>query len=164
MWIKEFIGENPLFLSHRQIPLAEIVAGIKDRLGAVELPCEEIPHLQMHLFNAVHLPRNEELGLTQDQLNIRALKIPITKKTAHYARRNFTSMVPPEEEDYIYLAFETQVGYTYSNSNKLFLEAKLAQGISQEEIDQAGENYNCYLFYLKQYIGHYFAPFVQEEA
>lgn len=160
MWIKEFVNQNPWFLNHRQIPLEEIIAGMKEHFGALELPREEIPHLNMHLFNAVHLPRNEELGLPEDRLNIRALKIPITEKTAHYVRRNYVSEFP---EDFIYLAFETQVSYTYSNSNKLFLEAKIAQGISQADIDEAGENYNCCLFYLKQYIGHYFAPFIQEE-
>lgn len=160
MWIKEFINENPWFLTHRQIPLEEIIAGMKEQLGAVELPQEEIPQLDMHLFNAVHLPRNEELGLQEDRLNIRAVKIPITEETAHYTRRNY---VPQFPEDYIYLAFETQVGYQYSNSSKLFLETKIARGISQADTAESGENYNCYLFYLKQYVGHYFAPFIQEE-
>lgn len=61
MWIQEFLKINPYFLTHRQISIEEIVAGLKEGCGAEALPKEKIPSLFMHEFNAVHLPRNEEL-------------------------------------------------------------------------------------------------------
>ena len=55
-------------------------------------------------------------------------------------------------EDFIYLAYEEQIRYLYSNSNKLFLEAALAGGISEDDIANQSEEYTCYLFYLQSYL------------
>ena len=55
-------------------------------------------------------------------------------------------------DDFIYLAYEEQVRYFYSNSNKLFLEAVLARGISEDDIINQTEEYTSYLFYLQSYL------------
>lgn len=159
MWIRKLIEENPMLLTHRQLPLSEIVAGLKENYGAVDLSTEEIPSLSMHEFNAFHLPRNEILQLPREQLRIQGLKIPITPQTAHFTGRDY---VPLWGEDSIYLAYETQVGYLYSNSRKLFLEAAIARGISPEEARAEGEDYYSYLHYLQGYLESFVAPFVRE--
>lgn len=76
--------------------------------------------------------------------------------TKHYTEKDYVSMNCYNEtsEDYIYLAYEEQVRYLYSNSNKLFLEAVLARGISEADITNETEAYICYLPYLKSYLQH----------
>lgn len=158
MWIEEFVKRNPYFLTHRQIPIEEIVAGLKEYLGAVELP--EVPSMPMHRFNAVHLPSNEVLGLSEEELRIQAVKIPITERSAHYTLRNY---VPQPDEDFIYLVYENQVGYCYSNSNQLFLETAIARGLHPRDAAEKGEAYFCYLGYLKRFLETCIAPYVKEE-
>lgn len=134
------------------VPLYTVIEQLTEKLHATEIEHGEIPGLKMHLFNAVHLPRNEELQLTQDQLEIKAIKIPITRQTEAYVKRDFVPISSDTgEENYIYLAYETQVGYCYSNSNRLFLETKLMRGIEQKELEQRTEDGLDFLFYLKTY-------------
>ena len=118
------------------------------------MDANEIPNLRMHRFNAYHLPSNEILNLSEEQLEIKAIRVPTTDTTKHYVAKNFVSMNRYDEacEDYIYLAYEKQVGYLYSNSNELFLEAVLAKGISEDDITNQTEKYTCYLFYLQSYL------------
>ena len=52
----------------------------------------------------------------------------------------------------MYLAYEEQLRYLYSNSNILFLETVLARGIPEEAIENKTEDYICYLDYLKHYL------------
>lgn len=52
----------------------------------------------------------------------------------------------------MYLAYEEQLRYVYSNSNILFLETVLACGIPEEAIENKTEDYTCYLSYLNQYL------------
>lgn len=111
----------------------------------------DIPNMWMHEYNAVHLPKNEELQLTVPQLQIKAIKIPINAQTQSYTDRDFVSLSFDASEDYIYLAYEEQVGYHYSNSNKLFCEAVLMEGIDQRDMDDRTENYMVFLFRLKNY-------------
>lgn len=149
-----YIKENPSTIVRGQVPLAEVIDKIKRDTNACDIPIGDIPSLWMHRFNAFHLPSNEVLHLTEDELQIKAIRIPITDATKHYTIKNFRSMNSRDEvaEDYIYLAYEEQVRYLYSNSNKLFLEAALARGVSEEDIAEETEEYTSYLFYLQCYL------------
>lgn len=149
-----YIKENPAAIVHGKVPLAEIIDKIKLKTSAMDIPTGNIPHLQMHRFNAYHLPSNESLNLAEKELRIKAIRIPITDTTKHYTEKNFVSMnrYDEESEDYIYLAYEEQVCYLYSNSSKLFLEAALARGVSEEDIVGRTEEYTCYLSYLQRYL------------
>ncbi len=132
--------------------LLEVVQQLENKFNATHIESEKIPSLKMHQFNAVHLPKNEELQLATDQLKIEALKISITSKTEQYVSQNFTPISSDFKEDnYIYLAYEEQVGYRYSNSNKLYLESKLMQGIDQSDIDKRTATWMDFIFYLKTY-------------
>ena len=152
--VHAYIKENPSVIIHGQVPLAGIINKIKRETDANDILSSDIPNLRMHRFNAYHLPSNETLNLTEEQLQIKAIRIPITDATKHYTAKNFVSMNRYDEavEDYIYLAYEEQVRYLYSNSNKLFLEAALARGVSEEDIAGKTEEYTCYLFYLQCYL------------
>ena len=146
--------ENPSVIVHGQVPLVGIIDKIKRETNANDILTSDIPNLRMHRFNAYHLPSNETLKLTEEQLQIKAIRIPIIDATKHYTAKNFVSMSRYDEavEDYIYLAYEEQVRYLYSNSNKLFLEVALARGVSEEDIAGKTEEYTCNLFYLQCYL------------
>lgn len=149
--ISDYITENPTAIVRGQIPITEVVEKIKKNTNAKDMQVGDIPNLRMHRFNAYNLPSNEILNLTEEQLQIKAIRIPIVDTTEHYTAKNFVSM-KHSGEDFIYLAYEEQVRYFYSNSNKLFLEAVLARGISENDIANQTEEYTCYLFYLQSYL------------
>ena len=152
--VYEYIRNNPNAIVRGLIPIMEVVEKIKRDTSAKDMQADEIPNLRMHRYNAYNLPSNEILNLTEQQLQIKAIRIPIIDNTEHYTTSNFVSMRRSNEdcEDYIYLAYEEQVRYFYSNSNKLFLEAVLARGISEDDIINQTEEYTCYLFYLQSYL------------
>lgn len=134
------------------ILLGQVIEQISKKFNAAQIENGDIPHLWMHRFNAVHLPKNEELRLAEEQLKIKAIKIPINEQVAQYIAKDFTPVLCGDEEaNIIYLAYEEQVDYRYSNSNRLFLEAKLMQGISQKDIDMNREAAMDFFFYLKSY-------------
>lgn len=134
------------------VPLGEIVERLMKEYDAAQFAPEDIPSMQMHRFNAIHLPGNDELKLAADQLQVKAIKIPINHKTRKYTEKDFVSRVHEDgDEEYIYLAYEEQVGYHYSNSNMLFLEVALEKGVTQKEIERDTLEYKDYMHYLKAY-------------
>ena len=151
----DYLEENPTAIVRGLVPITDVVEKIKRETDARDMQVSEIPNLRMHRFNAYHLPSNEILNLTEEQLQIKAIRISITDATKHYTAKDFVSMKHSDEdcEDFIYLAYEEQVRYFYSNSNKLFLEAVIARGISENDIVNQTEEYTCYLFYLQCYLG-----------
>lgn len=136
MWYEEFVKRMPFEEGNPTI--SEICEKLKKEYGAVELPEERIPSLKwVHRFNALHTPENQEhLHLTEDQLHIRALQLP---QSAGYASREGNCANDP-----VYLAFEEQVGYIYSNSNELFLEVNIARGCNRRDIEENTERYNVW--------------------
>lgn len=151
--IKRFVHQNPKFLVKGYVPVSEIIAKIKFSYGGTEILTEIIPNLPMHRFNAVHLPSNELQQLNEQEVQIKAICIPITEASRHYIEKDYVPVHrSAKESDFIYLAYEEQLGYLYSNSNQLFLESILARGIPEAEIQQETEEYTCYLFYLKCYL------------
>ena len=152
--VHDYLEENPTAIVRGLVPITDVVEKIKRETDARDMQVSEIPNLRMHRFNAYHLPSNEILNLTEEQLQIKAIKISITDATKHYTDKDFVSMKRLDEDcdDFIYLAYEEQVCYFYSNSNKLFLEAVLARGISEDDIINQTEEHTSYLFYLQSYL------------
>ena len=148
------VTEHPAAMVRGQIPVAEVVEKIKRETKAEDMQAGEIPDLRMHRLNACHLPGNQILNITEEQLQIKAIRVPVTDTTKHYTEKDFVSMrhSTQDREEFIYLAYEEQVGYFYSNSNKLFLEAVLARGISENAIANQTAEYTCYRFYLQSYL------------
>lgn len=136
MWYEEFVKRMPLKEGH--VHIREICDKLREVYGAVELPEEQIPSLKwVHKFNALHTPENQEhLHLAENQLLIRAIQFP---KAAGYVSREANC-----ENDPVYLAFEEQVNYLYSNSNVLFLEAEIARGYSRRDLEENTERYNVW--------------------
>lgn len=153
MNIRAWVKKHPSALVIGSIPLSAIVEKYKREYDAVEISDSEIPNLWMHKFNARNLPRNVILQLSEEMLRIKAIRIPISEQSRHLTLKDFVPQ-GTEDEPYIYLAYEEQVGYHYSNSGKLFLEVALAQGITEEQVKLETEEYICYLSYLQRYIAH----------
>ena len=145
----KLIDQYKWLIPEERIPLAQVIEKIKAKFNAVQMESGDIPLLWMHKFNAVHLPRNEELGLTEAQLKIQAIRIPISRQTRPYVEKNFVP-VHSGNGSFVYLAYEEQVGYKYSNSNRLFLEAQLMQGIPVDT-SEASEEMMDFRHYLKSY-------------
>lgn len=51
-------------------------------------------------------------------------------------------------EKFVYIIFEEHTGYIFSNSNQLFLELEVAQGVSQTEFDHEGIQFRSILAHL----------------
>lgn len=152
--IHDFIKEHPTAIVRGYVPIADIIGKIKSETNASDILTGDIPDFRMHCFNAFNLPSNDALNLTEEQLQIKAIRIPITEATEHYTAKDFVSVNCYDDtiEEYIYLVYEEKVHYLYSNSNKLFLEAVLAHGIPEEDIVNKTEEYTSYLFYLQCYL------------
>lgn len=139
-------------IPQQPIPLCQVIEALSKKFHAMPLEGSDVPFLWMHQYNAFHLPKNEQLQLTVPQLKIKAIKIPITEQTFPYTRMNYVPVFPDDEEaDFLYLAYEEQVNYYYSNCTRLFLETHLMGGISQEEIDANTEEAMDFVHSLKSY-------------
>ena len=147
----QLIEQYRWLVPSQPVSLHQVIDQLTDKLHATQIEYEQIPNLRMHIFNAVHLPLNEELKLTETQLHLKAIKLPISCQTSCYVEKDFVSLVGKEFEDFIYLAYEEQVGYHYSNSRWLFLEAALMKGIAQADIDMHGEVFMDFAFRLKNF-------------
>lgn len=154
MWIKDFVRKHPNVIVRGSVPYSEIVERLKEQYDAVEIPLAEIPSMRMHRYNAVNLPSNEALRLTEEQLKFSAIKIPITDKSSLYTAKDYVSVVGMDGKEFIYLVYEDQVHYHYSNSNRLFLEVAVSSGVPEVDIENETENYLDYLFYIKCYLAH----------
>ena len=154
MWIKDFVRKHPEAIVRGAVPYNEIAEKLRQQYEAVEIPLSEVPSMKMHRYNAVNLPVNETLGLLEKQLEFKAVKIPITDKSSQYTEKDYVPVVGTDGKEYIYLIYEEQVRYHYSNSNRLFLEVAVSRGIPETDIENETENYFDYLFYIKCYLAH----------
>ena len=154
MWIKDFARTHPDVIVRGAVPYSEIAERLKEQYGAVAIPLAEIPSMRMHRYNAINLPTNNVLRLTEEQLKFNAIKIPITDKSSLYTVKDFVPVVGLDGKEFIYLVYEDQLRYHYSNSNRLFLEVAISRGVPEADIENETENYLDYLFYIKCYLAH----------
>lgn len=116
-YIKDFVRTHPDVIVQGSVPYSEIVERLKEQYGAVAIPLAEIPSMRMHRYNAINLPANEALRLAEEQLKFSAIKIPITDKSSLYTAKDYVSVVGMDGKEFIYLVYEDQLRYHYSNSN-----------------------------------------------
>ena len=154
MWIKDFVRTHPDVIVRGAVPYSEIVERLKEQYDAVEIPLVEVPSMRIHRYNALNLPSNEALRVTEEQLQFSAIKIPITDKSSLYTAKDFVPVVGLDGKEFIYLVYEEQLRYHYSNSNRLFLEVAVSSGVPEVDIENETENYLDYLFYIKCYLAH----------
>ena len=150
------MGVDFNYIVSEYMPFDKIVENLKKKYRVQPLPEEAIPNLAMHRFNAAHLPATESLGLSEEQLQIKAIKIIIDEHSRHYVHKDYVPVSTYcQKDDYIYLAYESQVGYHYSNSNELFLEVALSRGLRLTDFRRKDEEYYTFLKYHQTYTSLY---------
>lgn len=138
VWYEEFLSRWPL---QEYTSFSPICEKLNEECGARWLETNQIPSLWMHKFNAAHMPINEEeLHLSEESLRIQGIVLPAAAK----AGGTYDIRDSDREDVLPYLVYEEQVGYHYSNSNKLFLEVDIARGVTQADVDCETERYNVW--------------------
>lgn len=151
MW-QEKVCLGSLKIVAEYVHFDEIIKRIRPECQVEMLSTQDIPHIEMHRFNAFHLPINKErLKIPANKLQIKGIKIPICCWTECYTKKNFV----PEKNGSIYLAYEERVGYAYSNSSKLFLEIMISRGITKRSVEEKNSEYDDYIGYVKRYMEDY---------
>ncbi len=127
---------------------------LKRKADVVEISVEELSEsIQQHIiFNAVHSIRNEQLKLTAAELNLVAYKLINNDQSAGYYQYRYAHLSNLQEDDIIYVVFETRTGYINSNSNKLLVELMVGQGISQYDYDNDTLMFRAYLNHFDSYV------------
>lgn len=112
--------------------------------------CVSEAYLQSETYNMIHACMNENLKLTEKELNFSIYKIIrneaselyFSEEKGQYAKQN--NRKQPGEK--LLLVFvEHKSGYFSTNSSKLFLELTIDIGVTQEDIDNKTLRYLEYL-------------------
>ena len=74
---RDTMGGDFNYIVSKYTPFDKIIENLKKKYRVQSLTEEEIPNLAMHRFNTAHLPAIESLGLSEEQLQIKAIKIII---------------------------------------------------------------------------------------
>lgn len=74
--VLKLIEQYGWMLPEHPTSLHKVIEQLTAKFYATQIEQSRIPNLGMHQFNAVHLPKNEDLHLTTEQLRIKAIKIP----------------------------------------------------------------------------------------
>ena len=155
---RDTMGGDFNYIVSKYTPFDKIIENLKKKYRVQSLTEEEIPNLAMHRFNTAHLPAIESLGLSEEQLQIKAIKIIIDEHSRHYVHKDYVPVSTYcQKDDYIYLAYESQVGYHSSNSNELFLEVALSRGLLLTDFQRKDEEYCTFLKYHQTYVNLYYS-------
>lgn len=130
----------------------ELIEHLKKKVYIVEIPPTELvnPILESITYNFVHCIRNKQLKLTAGELNLVAYKLIRNDKSTSYYQNDYVH-VGEQEDDIIFVVFETRTGSIYSNSDKLQLELFVEQGVSEYDYDNETLMLVSYLSYLDRY-------------
>ena len=83
------MGGDFNYIVSKYTPFDKIIENLKKKYRVQSLTEEEIPNLAMHRFNTAHLPAIESLGLSEEQLQIKAIKIIIDEHSRHYVHKDY---------------------------------------------------------------------------
>lgn len=141
---------------HKIIPgeknVDELIKYLKNKVDIVEISTTELVKsiLQFITYNVVHCIRNKQPKLSEDELNFVAYKLIRNDKGNSYYQYDYVH-INGQEDDLIFVVFETRTGSIYSNSNKLQLELFVEQGVSQYDYENETLVLISYLSYLDRY-------------
>lgn len=93
----------------------------------------------------------KESKLTTDDLNFVAYKIIKNPKSNSYYQYDYAHLFDFQEDNFIFVVFETKTGVIHSNSGKLLLELHIKQGVSQYDYDNETVLFIDYLSSLEHY-------------
>lgn len=140
-------------------PIREIIEELKNEFHAQDIdPKSFLPHLQgMQKENAYYYAQDEQIDIRLEDIEIKAIRIPVNELTRKYTEKDFTvwSLYDVYDKNSIIVVYEENTNYFYCNSSMLHLEIKLARGISQEDVTNQTENYMEYIGLQKRYLNTY---------
>ncbi len=153
--VREFVRKYPQAVVLGPVPIGYLVEKLKRLYRAQEISLEQFPpfRVRMQTENAYYYGRDEQRNVQMEDIQMRAVKVPVTDETVHYTQRDFVSW--DGETDAIYVFYDEKTGYFYCNSSMLHLELKLAMGISELDAEHKTENYTEYLGLMQRYIEDY---------
>lgn len=133
--------------------IEELIEYLKHKTDIVEIATTVLPASYLHhmIYNVLHCLRNEELNISADELNFVIYKIIRNHKSNSYYQYDYAHLLDFQEDDFIFVVFETRTGVIHCNSGKLMIELIIEQGVSQYDYDNETRLFNVYLAYLDQY-------------
>ncbi len=158
-WIYDYIEKNPESVVVGPVPMAQILEKLKADLHGADVPLASFtPNtIQMQQRNAYYYACDRQMGLRQEDMQLKAVRIPVTDQTRHYAEKDFTHWFVNGSEDGngIYVIYEERSNYFYCNSSMLHLEMTIARGISEADIANHTERYAEYASLMQRYLEDY---------
>lgn len=117
--------------------VAELVSILQSELNIekIELCTTNSQIMRNATFNATHCVLNSKLKIPSEKMEFLTYKVNRDEKSEIY----YQNVSDPNE--FIYIIFEKLTGYLTSNSNLLFRKMELARGVSQEEFDMEGPQF-----------------------
>ena len=97
-------------------------------------------------YNAVNAITNQRVQADQNELEFVCYKL---EKVADNKKYNYA--LSTSHESFVYVIFEKKTGYILSNSSRLHLELVLAQGVTQEDINENSFYMQYYVFCRNEY-------------
>jgi hypothetical protein len=123
--------------------VADLVMLLRKQIELVELSLNDLPvSVSMNIaYNATHCILNDDLRLRPEDMSFIAFKLKRNEKSIGY-------FLNQTDGDDIYIAFEENTGYIWSNCNRLFIEQEFARGVSQYEIETEGNQFRNLVSHL----------------
>ncbi len=131
---------------------SEMIVFLETKYDAIRCDIEEIDEFYFWTcqVNALHAEGNEQLKLKKEELDFVAFRIPRNEKNEMYykqlIKKNMLS-----SQGFIPVLLEIKTGYITSLSNLIFLEAVIAQGISEADYENETNNFFSYCFFMDEY-------------
>ena len=99
------------------------------------------------MYNAVNAITNQRVQADQNELEFVCYKL---EKVADNKKYNYA--LRTSHGSFVYVIFEKKTGYILSNSSRLHLELVLAQGVTQEDINENSFYMQYYVFCRNEYL------------
>lgn len=140
-------------------PIREIIQKLKNEFRAQDIDPKILPAYmrRMQKENAYYYAQDEHMVIRMENIEIKAIRIPVSDLTKRYSEKDFTvwTLNDVQDKNGIIVVYEESTNYFYCNSSMLHLEIKLARGISQEAVANQTENYSEYVGLRRRYLDTY---------
>lgn len=146
MEIQQLISKYQSYLPARKLAASELVKCLKNHTEIVPVPFSELPnHLDdVAAYNAQNYYAYTAQNGACRSLMFEAYKLSKTSRNDFFYERPYAGK---EQDGFIYVILEKN-GFLYSNSGALFVLLKLAQGLSELDIQAQSVDFLAYLSYL----------------
>ncbi|WP_449241317.1 hypothetical protein [Desulfoscipio gibsoniae] len=137
----------------REKSVEELIDYLKHKTDIVEIATTALleSYVKLMIFNIIHCLRNEKFAIPAHEFNFVAYKIIRNHKSNPYYQHDYVHFFDVQEDDFIFVIFETKTGVIHCNSGRLMLELHIEQGVSQYDYDNETLLFIDYLCSLDLY-------------